>query len=304
MQQQLPTRTVHQSNPYHQPADLPLPSRRGKWTYEEEAYAAAIIVAFNSGTLEASPGSTLRACLSERLYCDPMRITKKYSGDSCLGKRIYAPSTEISPVAMEAAMLQLKTVEDNWKNKVRSVELNNQNKALSHYAQYWPNAARQQQQMLPQQQLQQQQLQMMQLQLQQPQPNGGAMTSEQQIQYQQLQMQQQVQLQMQMQPIQQQQQPIQNMGDIGEMRQATDDSSVASESTRQSQSVASATESASTLTSAMGMSPIVGKRSLADVESPARATKQKQKLKLLGGKTDASVEDATALLMMTMGGRR
>jgi hypothetical protein len=58
-------------------AHPPLPLRRGKWTYEEEAYASQIIKDFNAGTLKALPGMTLRSCLSERLYCDPMRITKK-----------------------------------------------------------------------------------------------------------------------------------------------------------------------------------------------------------------------------------
>lgn len=58
-------------------AHPPLPLRRGKWTYEEEAYASRIIEDFNAGTLKALPGMTLRSCLSERLYCDPMRITKK-----------------------------------------------------------------------------------------------------------------------------------------------------------------------------------------------------------------------------------
>jgi hypothetical protein len=34
-------------------------------------------------------GATLRSYLSEKLNCDPMRITKKYAGASCLGRRVY-----------------------------------------------------------------------------------------------------------------------------------------------------------------------------------------------------------------------
>jgi hypothetical protein len=53
--------------------------RRGKWTAEEEAYVARVIKDFNSGYLDAPPATTLRTYLSEKLKCDPMRITKKVS---------------------------------------------------------------------------------------------------------------------------------------------------------------------------------------------------------------------------------
>ena len=36
-------------------------------------------------------GTTLRTHLSSILNCDPMRITKKFTGDSCIGKRIFQP---------------------------------------------------------------------------------------------------------------------------------------------------------------------------------------------------------------------
>ena len=62
--------------------------RRGKWTAEEEAYALAAIRDFNSGYLDAPPGTTLRAYLSENLQCDPMRITKKFTGDASIGKKV------------------------------------------------------------------------------------------------------------------------------------------------------------------------------------------------------------------------
>lgn len=60
--------------------------RRGKWTIEEETYVARVIKDFNSGYLRAPAGTTLRTYLSDKLHCDPMRITKKFTGDACIGK--------------------------------------------------------------------------------------------------------------------------------------------------------------------------------------------------------------------------
>ena len=59
---------------------------------EEENYAKKIIEAFNSGTLELGEnekGITLRSYLARKLNCDPMRITKKFTGEASLGKRIF-----------------------------------------------------------------------------------------------------------------------------------------------------------------------------------------------------------------------
>ena len=70
--------------------------RRGKWTVEEEAYVARVIHDFNSGYLNAPPGTTLRTYLSDKLNCDPMRITKKFTGDSCIGKRVFHPAVRCS----------------------------------------------------------------------------------------------------------------------------------------------------------------------------------------------------------------
>lgn len=67
------------------------PVRKGKWTLEEETYANKIIYYFNQGQLNIPPGSTLRCYLSEKLNCDPMRITKKFAGASCIGKQVFLP---------------------------------------------------------------------------------------------------------------------------------------------------------------------------------------------------------------------
>ncbi|MGK3750154.1 MAG: hypothetical protein ACI8RD_002453 [Bacillariaceae sp.] len=66
--------------------------RRGKWTVEEEEYVARVIQDFNSGFLNAPAGYTLRSYLSDKLQCDPMRITKKFTGESCIGKRVFHPA--------------------------------------------------------------------------------------------------------------------------------------------------------------------------------------------------------------------
>jgi hypothetical protein len=66
--------------------DLPL--RSGKWTHEEERYAASLIEHFESGKLtDCEEGETLRAYLSRKLHCIPMRVSKKYAGQ-CIGKVI------------------------------------------------------------------------------------------------------------------------------------------------------------------------------------------------------------------------
>lgn len=68
--------------------------RRGKWTPEEEAYARAVICDFNSGYLDAPIGTTLRAYLSGKLECDPMRITKKFTKDDSIGKKVFRPAPQ------------------------------------------------------------------------------------------------------------------------------------------------------------------------------------------------------------------
>jgi hypothetical protein len=67
----------------------PTPRRLSKYPQvEEEEYATRYIHYFSSGLLSLPEGRTLRASLAEKLHCDPMRITKKYAGASCLGSKI------------------------------------------------------------------------------------------------------------------------------------------------------------------------------------------------------------------------
>jgi hypothetical protein len=82
--------------------------RRGKWTVEEEAYVARVIQDFNSGFLDAPAGTTLRTYLSEKLKCDPMRITKKFTGDACIGKRVFHPAVRSSSNAASIDRAQVR----------------------------------------------------------------------------------------------------------------------------------------------------------------------------------------------------
>jgi len=63
--------------------------RRGKWTGDEERFANALIEEFEKGSLsDCENGCTLRAYLSKKLHCAPMRISKKFAGKS-IGKHVF-----------------------------------------------------------------------------------------------------------------------------------------------------------------------------------------------------------------------
>lgn len=67
----------------------PATMRKGKWTTEESLYCDRLIEEFKKGNLPLAEGTTLRTFLSKLLNCDPMRISKKYTGDQCIGKIIF-----------------------------------------------------------------------------------------------------------------------------------------------------------------------------------------------------------------------
>jgi hypothetical protein len=69
------------------------PLRRGKWSAEEEAYANRLIMEFKAGLLPLTDGTTLRTFLSKLLNCDPMRISKKFVGNNCIGKQVFRRRT-------------------------------------------------------------------------------------------------------------------------------------------------------------------------------------------------------------------
>ena len=101
----------NEENEFDLSSNLRGPLRKGKWTTQEEIYANKIIHFFNQGMLDIPAGTTLRSYLSEKLnwystafasilictltapflfrHSDPMRITKKYAGASCIGKQVF-----------------------------------------------------------------------------------------------------------------------------------------------------------------------------------------------------------------------
>lgn len=94
--------------------------RKGKWTAEEEEYTMRIIQHFRTGLLTLPDGHTLRSYLAEKLNCDPMRITKKFSGASCLGKRVYnlCDRSQISARDLDLAMAELDELENRFKLRI------------------------------------------------------------------------------------------------------------------------------------------------------------------------------------------
>jgi len=94
--------------------------RKGKWTAEEEEYTTRIIQHFRTGLLALPNGHTLRSFLAEKLNCDPMRITKKFSGASCLGKRVYnlCDRSQVSPHDQELARAELRALEQRFHMRI------------------------------------------------------------------------------------------------------------------------------------------------------------------------------------------
>lgn len=80
--------------PVSKPVSKPVPKklRKGKWTIEEERYASRLIHYFQHGLLGVADGTTLRAFIADKLECDPMRISKKFTGNERIGKQIYKSS--------------------------------------------------------------------------------------------------------------------------------------------------------------------------------------------------------------------
>jgi len=109
------------------------PLRRGKWTVEEEAYVARVIQDFNSGFLNAPAGTTLRSYLSEKLHCDPMRITKKFTGDACIGKRVFHPAVRCASNAnaIDKAQAELEALEQRWRRRLEMQQRESAKKAAA-----------------------------------------------------------------------------------------------------------------------------------------------------------------------------
>ncbi len=98
------------------------PLRRGKWTPEEEAYAARLIQEFKAGLLPLTDGTTLRTFLSKLLNCDPMRISKKFVGSNCIGKQVFRRRTadlnRLTPEQIQQSRNELSELERRFLERV------------------------------------------------------------------------------------------------------------------------------------------------------------------------------------------
>jgi hypothetical protein len=98
------------------------PLRRGKWTPEEEAYAARLITEFKAGLLPLTDGTTLRTFLSKLLNCDPMRISKKFVGSNCIGKQVFRRRTNdmnrLTPDQIQQSRVELSELERRFLERV------------------------------------------------------------------------------------------------------------------------------------------------------------------------------------------
>lgn len=87
---------------------------------EEEEYTSRIIHYFSTGLLTLPEGATLRSYLADKLNCDPMRITKKYAGASCLGRRVYHFRDRVHPTIAEiqVAKAELDHLEQRFRSRI------------------------------------------------------------------------------------------------------------------------------------------------------------------------------------------
>lgn len=95
--------------------------RKGKWTDEESKYATQLTHYFKEGLLPIERGTMLRLYLSQKLNCEPMRITKKFTGVECIGKQVFRPCspTPESRVRLMQAQLELVALEAAFIKKVK-----------------------------------------------------------------------------------------------------------------------------------------------------------------------------------------
>ena len=96
--------------------------RSGKWLPEEEKYAQLLIALFEKGhIMDCENGATLRAFLSQKLHCAPMRISKKFAGQG-IGKIVYLSKIRhgvvISRAEQERITKALKSAEGKFHSAI------------------------------------------------------------------------------------------------------------------------------------------------------------------------------------------
>eukprot|EP01038_Epipyxis_sp_PR26KG_P009240 gene9240-12454_t len=107
-----PTENLDSANQSYQST---IRRRKGKWIEEEEILTKKLIEAFNEGYLKIPTGTTLRSFLSDVLGCEPMRITKKFTGSSCVGKQLYSKcNSMVDPDVIEKMRNEIKELEQKF----------------------------------------------------------------------------------------------------------------------------------------------------------------------------------------------
>ena len=108
--------------------------RSGKWIREEEIYAEALIDLFEKGLAsDCTSGCTLRAYLSKKLHCAPMRISKKYAGKG-IGKLAFVPQATVAGAEPSGSEAATATTSSNDKDDaVKRQEAQVQKKAEAFY---------------------------------------------------------------------------------------------------------------------------------------------------------------------------
>ncbi|OQR82570.1 hypothetical protein ACHHYP_15855 [Achlya hypogyna] len=99
--------------------------RKGKWTDEESVYAERMTHYFKEGLLPLEKGTMLRMYLAEKLNCEPMRITKKFTGDECIGKQIFRPlpPTPLVTARMQSVQTELKALETAFLQRIEEMPM-------------------------------------------------------------------------------------------------------------------------------------------------------------------------------------
>jgi len=97
--------------------------RKGKWTPEEEKYANFLVREFENGTVpDCENGNTLRAFLSRKLHCAPMRISKKFAGKS-IGKHVFIARISTSSTASSSFNYSSNNNDTLFANRIKLREL-------------------------------------------------------------------------------------------------------------------------------------------------------------------------------------
>ncbi|TMW63617.1 hypothetical protein Poli38472_002558 [Pythium oligandrum] len=102
--------------------------RIGKWTFQEEQYALALVKLFLAGVLAVPAGTSLRSFLAKKLHCPPMRIstklaTLKLGGDSVprrIGLKRFFPGRPVSITRRQHLAEELRVLERDFLWSIRS----------------------------------------------------------------------------------------------------------------------------------------------------------------------------------------